>query len=121
MNNKTLPALTVGAFLLAVGIGLIIYSATDNGILIVLWIALLIFGVFLLISSTMSSKQSGKFGPSDFSYRLAMGAIVATVGVIGLLYTFTDLSVWILVAIFIIVIAVVGMAIAFTNGKKEGA
>jgi hypothetical protein len=110
----------VVSFLIALAIGIIVYALTDYGILIILWITLLIFGAALLVMSFMSSKESGKFGPSDFSYRMVMGAFITAIGLIGLLSTFTSLSWWILLAIFIIVVAVVVLAVTLTNGKKEG-
>jgi len=120
MNNRTLSAVVLGSFLISLAIGLIVYAATDLGILIVLWTTLLIFGIALFALSFMYSAESGKFGPSEASYRMVGGILTAVVGLIGMLYTFTDVSIWILIAIFIIALAAVGMIVALTNGKKEG-
>ncbi|MDR0309371.1 MAG: hypothetical protein LBH88_01240 [Candidatus Methanoplasma sp.] len=120
MNNRTLSAVTLGAFLIALAVGLVIYASTDHGSMIVLWTTMLIFGMLLFALSFMYSGESGKFGPSESSYRMVAGILVAVIGLIGMLYTFTDLSVLILVAIFIIALAAVGITVALINGKKEG-
>lgn len=120
MNNRSLSAVVLGFFLISVAIGFIVYSATDYGWTIILWTTMLIFGIALLVMSFMYPKESGKFGPSDSIYRMVAGVLIAVVGLIGMLNTFTDLSLWILVAIFLIAIALLGIFVALTNGKKEG-
>ncbi|MDR1955159.1 MAG: hypothetical protein LBP82_04330 [Candidatus Methanoplasma sp.] len=120
MNNRTLSAVTVGAFIISLAIGLIVYAVTDLGFTIILWTAMLIFGIVLFAMSFMYPGASGKFGPSGSSYAMVMGILVAVIGLVGMLYTFTDLSVWILIAIFLIALAAVGISVALMNGKKEG-
>jgi peptidoglycan/LPS O-acetylase OafA/YrhL len=120
MNNRTLSAMTLGSFLISLGIGIILYVATDYGLMIILWTTLLIFGIALLALSFMYSAESGKFGPSESSYRMVAGTLTAVVGFIGMLNTFADVSIWILAAIFIIALALVIMIVALINGKKEG-
>ncbi len=120
MNNRTLSAVTLGLFLVSLAVGLIVFVATGLGAAIILWTTMLIFGIALLAMSFMYSGESGKFGPSDSIYRMVGGILVAVIGLIGMLYTFTDLSIWILVAIFLIALALVGISVALVNGKKEG-
>ncbi|MDR2698310.1 MAG: hypothetical protein LBB30_01360 [Candidatus Methanoplasma sp.] len=120
MNNKTLSAVTLGAFVISLAVGLIIYAATDCGLIVILWTTLLLFGIALFALSFMYSGESRGFGPSESVYRMTMGIIAAVVGLIGMLYTFTDVGILILAAIFIIVLALVGVFVALTNGKKEG-
>ncbi|MCL2295817.1 MAG: hypothetical protein FWC29_01885 [Methanomassiliicoccaceae archaeon] len=119
MNNKTLSAVALGSAIIALGIGLIVYVVTDK-LMMVLWTALLIFGIALLALSFLYSSKSGKFGPSESIYRMVLGILLAVVGVIGMLHTYTDVSVWILIAIFLIALALVGIVVALMNGKKEG-
>ena len=120
MNNKTLSAVTLGAFIIALAVGLIVYSVTDYDWTMIIWITLLIFGIALFALSFLSSSEPGKFGPSDSSYRMIMGILAATIGAVGLLNTLTNLSIWVLIAIFLIVLALVGISVALMNGKKEG-
>jgi len=120
MDNRTLSAITLGSFLIALAIGIIVYVATSYGILMILWITLLIFGIALLALSFMYPTESGKFGPSESSFRMVWGILLAVMGFVGLLYTITNVNVWILVAIVLIAVAVVGILVALKNGKKEG-
>jgi len=120
MNNRTLSAAVLGAFIIALAVGLIIYAVTDYGLTIILWVTLLIFGIAFFAVSFISPKEAGKFGPSESSYRMVVGIITAMIGLIGLLYTTTDLDPIILIAIFLIVIAVVVIAVALMNKNKEG-
>ncbi|MCL2031778.1 MAG: hypothetical protein FWG96_00665 [Methanomassiliicoccaceae archaeon] len=119
MNNRTLSAVTLGSLIISLAVGLIVYVLTDRWIMI-LWTTMLIFGIALFVLSFMYPRESGKFGPSAFTYIMAWGVIAAAVGTVGILSVYTDISIWILAAILLIVLAVEGMTIAFMNGKKEG-
>jgi hypothetical protein len=120
MNNKMIPVVILGAFIISLAIGLVVYSVTDYGWMIILWTTLLVFGIALIALAFASSREEGKYGPSHFAYRLAVSIILTTIGVIGMLDTFTDVSIWILVAIFLVAIALTGITIALINGKQEG-
>jgi hypothetical protein len=119
MNNKTLSAVTAGSLVIALAVGLIVYVVTDKWIMI-LWTFLLIFGIALFALSFLYPRESGKFGPSESSYMMVMSILPAAVGAKGLLNTCTDISNWILIAIFLIALALAGMTVALMNGKKEG-
>ena len=119
MNKRTLSAVTVGSFIIALAVGLIVYVATKE-VQMILWVTMLIFGIALIALSFLYSSESKKFGPSESIYILVCGVIVTVIGVIGILHTYTDISIWILVAIFLIVLALTGIAVALINGNKEG-
>ncbi|MCL2148764.1 MAG: hypothetical protein FWH47_05450 [Methanomassiliicoccaceae archaeon] len=119
MNNRTLSAVTLGSLMVSLAVGLIAYVLTDK-LVMILWTALLVSGVALFALSFLYPRESGKFGPSPSTYMMAWGVIAATAGVVGVLGAYTDISIWILAAIIIIVLAVLGMMIALMNGKKEG-
>jgi len=119
MNKNTLSAVTLGLLLLSVAAGIIVWQVTDKGLEVALCVILLIFGIGLIALSFLDSGVPSKFGPSESTYKLVIGTIITVFGVAGLLSIFTDLNTWILAALIIIVIAVLGMIIALTNGKKE--
>ena len=118
MNNRTLSAITLGALIIALGVSLIVYVASDEWTMI-LWVTMLIFGAALFALSFLYSGESGKFGPSESVYRMVVGIILLTAGAIGVLSTYTEINAWILIAAFIIVVALVGIVVAIMNGKKE--
>ncbi|MCL1979154.1 MAG: hypothetical protein FWG60_03240 [Methanomassiliicoccaceae archaeon] len=119
MNNRTLSAVTLGSLIIALAIGLIFYAATDCGWMMIIWTTMLIFGIALFALSFLYPGESGKFGPSESIYRMVLGILIAVAGVIGILNTYTDVSIWILAAIFLIAVALVGITVALINGKKE--
>jgi len=114
-----MSAVALGSFIIAVAIGLIVYVATGKAMM-TLWTALLIIGIALVAMSFLYPSESGKFRPPESIYILAAGVIIAVIGVIGILNTYTDINFWILVAIFLIALALVGIFAAVSNGRKEG-
>jgi hypothetical protein len=118
MNKNTLSAVTLGLLLLSVAAGIIVWQITDEGPG-ALCVIMLIFGIGLIALSFLDSGVPSKFGPSESTYKLVIGTIIAAFGIAGLLGIFAGLNIWILAALIIIVIAVLGMIIALTNGKKE--
>jgi len=120
MNTKTLSAVALGSFIIALAVGLLVYEATSYGLAIILWVAMLIFGIALFALSFLYSGESGKFSPSESSYRMVAGILIAVIGLIGILYETTDVSLLILAAIFLIALALVGISVALMNGNKEG-
>jgi len=105
MNNNTLSAITAVAFIVAIAIGLIVYLMTDYGLMIILWVTLLIFGLAFGVLSLWHPKDPSKFGPSPLINNMIIGYIIAMIGVIGLLYTTTDLDPVILIVILLISLA----------------
>ncbi|MDR3074875.1 MAG: hypothetical protein LBU30_02405 [Candidatus Methanoplasma sp.] len=119
MKSRTLSAVTLGLFIISLAAGLIVFSVTDHGPMIILWVTILIFGTALFVMSFMYSGEIGKFGPSDSIYMMVPAILLAVIGLLGILHMFTDLSIWILVAVFLIALALVGISVALENGKKE--
>jgi hypothetical protein len=116
MNSRTTSAVTLGLIIIALAVGLIVYHLTDSipgGIAVIILVA----GIALASTSLGFSGTPDKYGPSDSLYRLVVGLVVAVIGVIILVYAFTDLSAIILVAIFLIAIALIGIFAAVFNGK----
>ncbi len=119
LNNRTLSAITLGTFIIALAIGFLAYKALDDGILVILWTTALIFGLALCVMSSMFDDSTTGAGPSERIYRLAVGAFVALIGIVGLAYTSANLD-WIyVIALFLIGLAVIGILIALANNKKE--
>lgn len=118
-NSRTLSAVTLGMFIISLAAGLVVYSMTDAGVSTVLWTTALAFGICLCAVSTLHSGDETGFGPSESMYRLATGAVLAAIGLVGMLHSFTDVSDLILIALFLMIIAAIGIAVALVNGKKK--
>lgn len=113
INSRTLNAVTAGVLLLAVALGILLYTST-NDIFGALWTILIVFGVYIGISSVLRSKNTDSFGPSEADVSLAGGALIAGIGLAGLVYTFTD-QVLYTVVVIIVIVAVVGIMMAIKN------
>lgn len=113
MNPRTWSALALGALLIAVALGLILYWYTED-LLSAFAAILLIFGIYVAATSFAKKGGEDNFGPSAADASLAAGTLVAGVGVTCLVYSFTD-EVIITAAVLIIIVAVVGIVMAVKN------
>lgn len=119
LNSRTLSAVKLGVFIIAFAIGILLYMAVKKDVLVIVWGTLLIFGIALCILSGLSSNATTGTGPSDLMYNLVIGAVLTLVGLAGLLYSMTSLGLVYIAVIVLIGIAVIGIAAALINNKKE--
>ena len=113
LNARTWNAISVGVLLLAVALGIILYVVTED-ILSTFATILLVYGVYMAAMSFAKKGGEDNFGPSESDAALAAGAVIAGIGAACFAYTFSD-SVYITVAVLIIVLAVVGIIMAVKN------
>jgi hypothetical protein len=113
-----MSAVTFGLIIIAVAVGLIVYYTTEN-VLGTIGVVLLIVGALLSLTALGYSAVPDKFGPSEAMYRLVAGLVAADIGLVVLLAGFTNLGAIILIAIFLIILAAVGIMTALVNGKEE--
>ncbi len=115
MNGSTWGAITAGAFLLSIVLGIIIFLTTGQ-VLDVVWAVLIVFGLFLAISSVIrgAGTKNTNFGSSYGDSTLVGGILLAGVGAAGLVQSYTG-NVLITVAVFIAIIAITGIVMAIKN------
>ena len=113
LNTRTWNAISVGVLLLAVALGIILYVVTED-ILSTFATILLVYGVYMAAMSFAKKGGENNFGTSECDAALADGAGIAGIGAACFAYTFSD-SVYITVAVLIIVLAVVGITMAVKN------
>lgn len=113
ISSRTWSALAVGALLIAIALGLILYWVTDDPLNTFATI-LLVFGIYVAATSFARKGGESNFGPDSGDAALAGGALVAGVGLTCFVYSFSD-EVLITVAVLIIVVAVIGIAMAVKN------
>ncbi len=113
LKPRTWSAISLGALLIAIALGLIIYWYTGDA-LGTIGAILLVFGVYVAATSFARSGGEDNFGPSSADAALAAGAVVAGVGAACFVYSATG-EVLITVAVIIIVLAVVGIIMAVKN------
>lgn len=113
INPRTLNAVSLGALLIAVAVGLIIYATTEN-VTGVICAILVILGLYLVCASFLYSGDKSGYGPSTRDMTLVCGTLLVAVGATVGIYTYVD-NLLIAVAVFIIIVAVLGITMALKN------
>lgn len=113
LNPRTWSAIALGALLISIALGLILYWQTDS-LLSAFAAILLIFGAYTAASSFARRGREDSFGPSDSDAALAGGVVIAGVGATCLVWDATR-EVTVTVAVLIIIVAVVGIVMAVKN------
>ena len=108
----------VGAFILiAAALAIVVYGATNLGALAAVGIFVLVLGIGIAALSLMFSGTPDKFGPSEKVFRLVAGVILALIGAVLLLHVW-GAAWYILVAVLLVGIAVLGALTALSNSKN---
>ena len=113
INPRTWNAVAVGALLIAIAVGLILYYYTDS-LLNTFATILLVFGLYVAATSFARKGGEDNFGPSSSDAAMAGGIIVAGVGLTCFAYSLSG-EVVITVAVLIIIVAAVGIVMAVKN------
>ena len=113
MNPRTWNAIAVGMLLIAIALGVILYFYTGD-LLNAFSAILLVFGLYIAATSFARKGGENNFGPSASDATMAAGGIVAGVGVTGFVYSLSG-EVLITAAVLIIIVAVIGIAMALKN------
>ena len=108
--------LLAGILIASVAAGLIVWKVGDFGVQSVFYTIFVITGVYLVIASFFQEAKLD-FAPSDSSFYLVIGTLLATVGVLGFVDMTTDVDLWVLVAAFILVFAIL---ITYRSVSKKG-
>lgn len=99
--------------LLSIAIGIILYVVTGD-LLNTFAAILFVYGVYVAVMSFAKKGGENNFGPSAADAAMAGGAVLAGVGLACFAYSFSK-DVLITVAVLIIVLAIVGIAMAVKN------
>lgn len=113
ISSRTLNAISAGALLLAIALGVILYTVTEQA-LDAIWTILIVFGIYMAISSVLRGKNTDNFGPSEADVTIVGGTLLAGVGLAGLVYSLTN-EVLYTVALIIAIVAIVGIIMAIKN------
>lgn len=113
LNSRTLNAIGAGVLLLAIALGIVLYTVTGD-VFDALWTVLIVFGVYMGASSVLRGRNTDSFGPSEADVTVVGGTLLAGIGLAGLVYSMTG-EVLYTVAIIIVIVAVVGIIMAIKN------
>ncbi|MBP3385608.1 MAG: hypothetical protein J6K69_01970 [Candidatus Methanomethylophilaceae archaeon] len=113
MSPRTWNAVSIGVFLIAIALGILIYTST-NDIFDAFWSILIAFGAYMALSSPFRKEEVDSFGPSMSDAICAGGVLLAGIGASGLLYSFTGEVLYTAVVI-IVIVALVGIILSIKN------
>lgn len=117
-TNRELSAIKGAIFPLSLIVGLIVYSITDLGIGIILWIMLIMMGIAIAVLSPALKNRSTDFGPNNTDYSLVTGVLVAVIGFAGYLWDCTDIG-WL--APVVVILATISILAIFLTMKNRTA
>ena len=115
---RTHQAIVVCGLLIAVAVVVLLAGFFELNILVAAGVLILAVGLTIAVLSHMYSAAPEKFGPSESAYRLVIGAIVALIGAIIILYGL-EVELYVVIAIFIIGIAAIGLCATFIGNKTS--
>jgi hypothetical protein len=118
-NYRIRNTVVFAGALIALAVGLLIVGLANLAWINLLWIFMLVFGIVLAVVGTTYNSTPDKFGPSEQIYRIAIGALLALFGLIGLLWSNACTEYYICLAVLLIGIAVIGLAVALSNHKTS--
>jgi len=114
VERGNLQTITVAAFVLLLALAVVLIVATDLKASTALAITLAGFGVFVLMTSFILSKDGG-YGVSDSSRARASGLVLILLGVLGAMITYGGIDGWIIAvfALMMIAILILSMGLRF--------
>lgn len=118
-SYRTRGAVVTAAAIIAIALGLLICGLGHLAWLNMLWIFLLVFGLALIAVGFVYSSVPDKFGPSEQTYRVAAGAVLALFGFVGIIWQNTKVGWFVYVAVLLIGIALIGMTVAVGTRKSS--
>ena len=116
INTRRSYGLLAGVLIASIALGLIVWKVGDFGVQSIFYTIFAVTGVYLIIASFFRDAKLD-FAPSDSSFYLVTGTLLATVGVLGFVDLTTDVEIWVLVAAFILVFAIL---ITYRSVSRKG-
>ena len=116
IDTRRSYGLLAGVIIASVALGLIVWKVGDFEFQSIFYTMFVVIGVYLFLVSFFKDA-SLDFAPSDSSFYLVTGTLLATVGALGFVDLLTDIEMWVLVVIFILVFA---LLIIYRNISKKG-
>ena len=116
IDTRRSYGLLAGVIIASVALGLIVWKVADLEFQSVFYTMFIVIGVYLFIASFFADAKLD-FAPSDSSFYLVIGTLLMTVGALGFVDLLTDVEMWVLVAVFILVFA---LLIMYRSISKKG-
>ena len=116
LDTRRSYGLLAGVLIASVAIGLIVWKVGGYGVQSIFYTMFVIIGAYLIAGSFFKEARMD-FAPSESSFYLVIGTLLATVGALGFVDILTDIEMWVLVVVFILVFA---LLIIYRSVSKKG-
>ena len=116
IDTRASYGLLAGVLIASVALGLIVWKLGGYGVQSVFYTIFVVVGAYLIVASFFKEAKLD-FAPSDSSFYLVIGTLLATVGALGFVDMLTDVEMWVLVAVFILIFA---LLITYRSVSKKG-
>ena len=116
INTRRSYGLLAGILIASIAVGLIVWKVGGYGVQSIFYTMFVIIGAYLIVGSFFKDAQLD-FAPSESSFYLVIGTLLATVGALGFVDMMTDVEVWVLVVAFILVFA---LLIIYRSVSRKG-
>jgi hypothetical protein len=117
LSKRNESMLFMVTLLLGLVAGVVVWKLTDASFLVIIMIMMLVVGIYFLVSMSFVSSNENDFIPSQRSFRLVWGSLLTALGALALVNEYGAVQFWILAMIFIVVVAVVVLAL-YMKGDK---
>ena len=108
IDTRRSYGLLAGVIVASVALGLVVWKVGDFEFQAFFYTMFAVIGVYLFLVSFFKNA-SLDFAPSDSSFYLVTGTLLATVGILGFVDLLTDVEMWVLVVVFILIFALLIM------------
>ena len=108
IDTRRSYGLLAGVIIASVALGLVVWKVGDFEFQAFFYTMFAVIGVYLFLVSFFKDA-SLDFAPSDSSFYLVTGTLLATVGILGFVDLLTDVEMWVLVVVFILIFALLIM------------
>ena len=116
IDTRRSYGLLAGVIIASVALGIVVWKAADLEFQSIFYTMFVVIGVYLFLASFFADAALD-FAPSDSSFYLVIGTLLTTVGVLGFVDLLTDVEMWVLVAVFVLVFAIL---IIYRSISKKG-
>ena len=116
IDTRASYGLLAGVLIASIALGIIIWQLGNFGFQSVFYTIFVVTGVYLIAASFFKNATLD-FAPSDSSFYLVIGTLLTTVGALGFVDMMTDVEMWVLVVVFILVFAIL---IIYRSVSKKG-
>lgn len=105
LKARGAQGLFAGIILLALAAGILVWKLGDLPWYSIALVAIIIIGIFLIVRSLYKGSGPIDMAPTREEFDFVWGYLLTIIGLLGMLYISTDLEVWVLALVAIVMVA----------------